>query len=690
MDDISLTPPLPTMTELMTSEPTTLSSTESITSPTSPAQAHLLRRVLSHGSNGSVTTPTGAAGPLSPDGGVRTPKASKAKLGAERDPQQLIPELDQLNVRSPAGGFETLPLSVDVQNGNGQGNGTHPPIEYRSYSMSTSADSTSSGSSFVQPSNLGSSYGPEGFPTGPFGPEDDEAMTAAKAAVVVAAADEAVKQLNGTSSVVQSQGPSTPGLVNPDYSYQLPRGYANFTQPQVRPTPPDHAVTRQSSTSSTTTEASTSSEEEDLCVPSIMWVDHPPSTQGQGAGSLYYTNPVAAFQQQRGVATRSPARMPPPISTGRGVSSPRRGSNPSATQPHPPLAHQHSILPVGASAMTPSGLGQSSALPVGVSSESVAEDDDDDATVGHGREQSPTTSSQSGQSGLDLLWKAAHHHHPDPNSEDRTKGKRKVGAEVVAQWRNTGTTASSGSNPQSGYPATSDLRGGGQYADPNSGWTDEGMPPPGGSGGRKRRRSQVKMEDIDPVLRDQSAESMDEGNASEFQENSDEDQSEDDESDYQGSKGKKVGVRGRGVKKAATGRGRTSVGSTTGKVSAVPKKVRKVGGTASPTGARGGRRISSESTSNIQGQGVQCEYVNPLPPYNRCQDFFTRKYDLPRHMARHARREGELVFEGRLAEDKAVLWKTIKDKPRVSCTVCGESFTRMDALKRHQTKQHHS
>ena len=45
-------------------------------------------------------------------------------------------------------------------------------------------------------------------------------------------------------------------------------------------------------------------------------------------------------------------------------------------------------------------------------------------------------------------------------------------------------------------------------------------------------------------------------------------------------------------------------------------------------------------------------------------------------MARHARREGELVFEGRLSEDKAILWKTIKDKPKVTCNQCGESFTR--------------
>lgn len=45
-------------------------------------------------------------------------------------------------------------------------------------------------------------------------------------------------------------------------------------------------------------------------------------------------------------------------------------------------------------------------------------------------------------------------------------------------------------------------------------------------------------------------------------------------------------------------------------------------------------------------------------------------------MARHARREGELVDEGKLAESKANLWRSIKDKPKVVCEGCGEGFTR--------------
>ncbi|KLT45839.1 hypothetical protein CC85DRAFT_86731 [Cutaneotrichosporon oleaginosum] len=98
---------------------------------------------------------------------------------------------------------------------------------------------------------------------------------------------------------------------------------------------------------------------------------------------------------------------------------------------------------------------------------------------------------------------------------------------------------------------------------------------------------------------------------------------------------------------------------------------------------------TSDGKPPIPAGGVQCEYVNPLPPYQRCPDVFTRKYDIPRHMARHARREGDLVQEGKLPEEKAMLWKTIRDKPRIRCKVCLEYFTRQDALKRHQNKQHH-
>lgn len=56
-------------------------------------------------------------------------------------------------------------------------------------------------------------------------------------------------------------------------------------------------------------------------------------------------------------------------------------------------------------------------------------------------------------------------------------------------------------------------------------------------------------------------------------------------------------------------------------------------------------------------------------------------------MARHARREGDLVTEGKLSLENAKLYKAIMDKPKIRCASCGETFTRQDALKRHQAKQ---
>ena len=66
--------------------------------------------------------------------------------------------------------------------------------------------------------------------------------------MIVAQADEAIKQLNGTSSVIQGP-PAVPNLNDP---YALPRGYADFVNPQSRSesTDPEFNIHRQSSTSS--------------------------------------------------------------------------------------------------------------------------------------------------------------------------------------------------------------------------------------------------------------------------------------------------------------------------------------------------------------------------------------------------------------------------------------------------------
>ncbi|KAI9638829.1 uncharacterized protein MKK02DRAFT_21684 [Dioszegia hungarica] len=683
-----------------------------------------MQRVMSQESNGSANTATPPAtapsnliapistnlqpsSPASGSAGVSTPKARQARLSAEGG---LAQDLEELQVRSPmamAGMDPPTPIHAeegDVGMADGSGHGHE-----RSYSGST--ESSSFGSFGQLPSQFGSVYGAEGFATAPSHvspynynmPKTDSpefSMTPA-AAAAIAAADEAIKQLNGTSTVYQGyQGvPSIPGpqplqppgtmpLENP---YQLPRGYANFVKPQNKDDPA--GVSRQSSTSSSTTEASTSSEESDLCIPRIEWVD---KDVGVGAGTPQsWANGFFTPYQPHRIA---PARMPPPASTNR-VSSPRNKNLASPT-----AGPSQPALPVGASAHTPSGLGQSSALPTGIAPEAMDEDDDDQ-TIGQ-RDKSPTSdSSHSSQSGLDLLLRAVTHssngkdmgedHAPAPALPQSPpvhegKGKRKAGSEAVDQWRNSGIPTGVGAKGKGAKPEV----------------------PLAGPPSKKRRRSSAVDEEthIDPSLRDDGGqvEHKPHSHAQTYaplEEEMEEESSEPDDgasegdSEYGGDgkvkKGGAGAARGRGgAKRAVRGRGSASHNATAGSskggtpAASGGKRGKK---TDSPSAAvKGARRESAAAQMGIMvANGVQCDYTNPLPPYNRCQDVFTRKYDLPRHMARHARREGELVYEGKLAADKALLWATIKDRPKVSCEHCGESFTRMDALKRHQAKQHH-
>jgi len=625
-----------------------LSSDEA--TPTSSARGQLLKRVLSQGSNSSTSasasanlaTPTSSTIPLSPSSrGVRTPKARVAALKPDPEvltgdgkAQELVSDMDGLQVQSPLQDPGALP-GGPMQDANGLA--TDAAGHDRSLSSSTDSSTTSGNPHPVPPSHLGSAYGSEGFPLDTDGPEESahatngappydptEAQMSEYAAAVVAAADEAIKQLNGTATVFQ--GPPTPGLPPPDNPFQLPRGYASFVKPQARSDSriSDHLVTRQSSTSSTATEASTSSEESDLCVPSIEWVNLPniisPTTGHPFPQSPHLSSPTVVFQQQqRGTPGRSPGRMAPPLTTGRGVNSPRRSSavlaNVTGHEPRPPsLPHQQS-RPLGATAQTPSGLRQhTSALPVGLPPTASADEDDDEATVGHGRDRSPSTSSQSAQSGLDLLWQAAATHRvvtPDSPYEDPvdSKGKRKAGAEAVAQWRTSGIP--SGKPGKAGEEQTRAKE-------------EKSMPPPPP---KKRRRSDM-LEEVDPSLRDveyngDSAMEVDHG--SDYQSGSASEEAGEipsgDDSEYGGSgkpqgratgrgrSGGKKGGRARVSTATGTGTG-TGGGSTSGKATG-SKKGRKSG--ESPNGSgrdgEGGRRASA----GAPGFGVQCEYVNPLP-----------------------------------------------------------------------------
>ena len=621
---------------IITTEPLDVDSPTDEPVPTSPAKAHILKRVLSQGSNGSTSatasavlkTPTSSNIPLSPSsGGVRTPKARTAALKPEAElshgdgkTQQLVSEMDGLQVQSPMqdpGGPRVLP---QVMNGQTAPTSGHD----RSFSSSTDSSDASGYPHPVPPSQLGSQYGPEGFEvdgsdepangsngTSAYG--STASQMSAHAAAVVAAADEAIKQLNGTATVFQN--PQTPGLSPIDNSFQLPRGYANFVRPQARSEPkilPDHLVHRQSSTSSSTTEASTSSEESDLCIPSIEWVH---TGHGLPHSPMVHNPP---FQQpSRASPGRSPGRMAPPATTGRGLVLPRKGSAAMAgaagQQPRPPSLHHQESLPLGATAQTPSGLRQSvSVLPAGPPPNVQAEDDDDEATVGHGRDRSSSTSSQSVQSGLDLLWRAATHGPEPPTSPYNNpydgKGKRKAGAEAVAQWRSSGIPTG---KPGSG--ADEQARAKEQEAMP--------QPPP-----KKRRRSGF-LEEIDPALRhmehEESSAMEQDQEGSDYHSGSVSDEGEGasgDDSEYGGGgmpreraagRGRSGGKKG-GRARVSTGTGTgTAAGSSSNRTNG-PKKGRRSG--ESPSGSRrGGGGGGGRASAALSGVGVQCEYVNPLP-----------------------------------------------------------------------------
>ena len=358
----------------------------------------------------------------------------------------------------------------------------------------------------------------------------------------------------------------------------------------------------------------------------------------------------------------------------------------SQNQPngHPPLSHQQS-LPMGASAASLKDARADSALP-SVTGLDHLDDEDDTATVGRGRrERSASSSSQSAQSGLDLLWRAAQ----DPRTlayyEQEHKNKRKANHEHVAEWRQSGIPQGVDSSK-----AADRRRAAAQAAA-----TNPAAPP------KKRRKSDMQIDavPIDPSLLDSpNGASSDDGVfeevASDYQSPSAEEAGSDDE--YGTSRRGRPKSAGRLLKRGvAKGRGKG--------IPHIPgvKKVAKKSET-SPSGASAkSRRLSASAPAGVGT--VQCEYVNPLPvsitsfahpslmlqPYNRCQEMFTRKYDLPRHMARHGRQEGELVKQGILDDDKAIYWRAVRDAPKVVCEDCGEEFTRTDALRRHQAKQHH-
>lgn len=85
-----------------------------------------------------------------------------------------------------------------------------------------------------------------------------------------------------------------------------------------------------------------------------------------------------------------------------------------------------------------------------------------------------------------------------------------------------------------------------------------------------------------------------------------------------------------------------------------------------------------------------CDYVDPLT-YQPCGKRLNRHHDLPRHMFKHCQDEAAMVISGRLPRERAILlpadWKE-SDEMKLPCRYCGATFSRADAVTRHEKREH--
>ncbi|CAK9783247.1 unnamed protein product [Cutaneotrichosporon oleaginosum] len=509
-------------------------------------------------------------------------------------------------------------------------NGSHHPPRPSRWTKARSTSTESFVSSMGIPATLGSQYNQEGFPNYPVSSEDEDGDVRIAAddeaiAKQLAQTDEAVRQINGTASVVQrnfgNMMPSAPS----SNQYELPRAAAAYVQRRPGGDMRDRGELRTGG-SFVSSGSSTSSEESDF-LPGVQWVDS--VSQRPTATTFNYP-----FYYTGKPSSSSNTTMPPPsiIST-RKPPSPGGGNSSSVTTSGP---------------LTPNP-GQREA-----SADGTGDNDEDDHTVGP-RGVSPSSSSASG---LELLAVAAVDRHESQGQRNRSYNSH-LKREAVAQWR------------QKAIPPTYDNspRFEGTPPDGQAHQVRTAEPP------TKRPRYKKDQETPDSSLRIPPSDPSEDSDLESPHSAS--------ESEYNAGK-KRI----RRYSKDKGSRVRPTLPMLAAPVSPSSSKDSPAPATKKPPKVRR-PSTTSDGKPPIPAGGVQCEYVNPLPPYQRCPDVFTRKYDIPRHMARHARREGDLVQEGKLPEEKAMLWKTIRDKPRIRCKVCLEYFTRQDALKRHQNKQHH-
>ncbi|KAG9127295.1 hypothetical protein FRC07_014965 [Ceratobasidium sp. 392] len=112
-----------------------------------------------------------------------------------------------------------------------------------------------------------------------------------------------------------------------------------------------------------------------------------------------------------------------------------------------------------------------------------------------------------------------------------------------------------------------------------------------------------------------------------------------------------------------------------------------------PSTASGSGADQSPTQAKVQWAnhrtGIPCAYRSPIPDFAACTRTFSRVADMRRHIDhQHCEEEAQAVIDGRLARSAATLlgddWKGKISKP--TCEGCGQTFSRKDAVKRHQAE----
>lgn len=113
----------------------------------------------------------------------------------------------------------------------------------------------------------------------------------------------------------------------------------------------------------------------------------------------------------------------------------------------------------------------------------------------------------------------------------------------------------------------------------------------------------------------------------------------------------------------------------------------------SPTSSHNINR--GNTSSPVSGSAIRCDYVSPVT-HQVCGTVFHRMYDLARHrITLHLREETQLVKDGLLrVEQCVVLGKEVDVQKALAelewtCRICGATFSRKDAMLRHERLRHH-